>query len=134
METTMRRLDRPAEAASHQRRQSLLALLPLAALVACGDKAPPAAQEVRPVRVATVAARTGGDIVSLTGTVAAETEVNLAFRIDGRMIERLVNVGDRVKAGQVVARLDRQNEENELRATRAELIAARARLTEARNN
>ena len=66
--------------------------------------------------------------------MAAETEVNLAFRIDGRMVERLVNVGDRVTAGQVVARLDRQNEENSLRAARAQLAATRAQLTEARNN
>ncbi|MFZ4407156.1 MAG: efflux RND transporter periplasmic adaptor subunit [Paracraurococcus sp.] len=110
----------------------LLALLPL--LAACDDNAPPPVPEIRPVRVVTVAPRTGGDSVSLTGTVAAETEVNLAFRIDGRMVERLVNVGDRVKAGQLVARLDRTNEENGLRAARADLTAARARLTEARNN
>jgi RND family efflux transporter MFP subunit len=113
----------------------LLGLLLLPALLAaCDDAVPPPAPEVRPVRVTTVAPRDGGDIVSLTGSVEAETEVNLAFRIDGRMVERLVNVGDRVKAGQLVARLDRTNEENGLRAARAELTAARARLTEARNN
>ena len=110
----------------------LLALLPL--LGACDDNAPAAPPEIRPVRVVTVVPRSGGDSVSITGTVAAETEVNLAFRIDGRMVERLVNVGDRVKAGQVVARLDRQNEENGLRAARAQLTATRAQLTEARNN
>ena len=65
-------------------------------LGACDDNAPPPAPEIRPVRVVTVAPRSGGDSVSITGTVAAETEVNLAFRIDGRMVERLVNVGDRV--------------------------------------
>ncbi|WP_431272518.1 efflux RND transporter periplasmic adaptor subunit [Dankookia sp. P2] len=70
----------------------------------------------------------------MTGTVEAETQANLAFRIDGRMVERLVNVGDRVSGGQLVARLDPTNEENSLRASRAELTAARARLTEARNN
>jgi RND family efflux transporter MFP subunit len=50
------------------------------------------------------------------------------------MVERLVNVGDRVAAGQVVARLDRSNEENALRAARAALVAAQAQLVEARNN
>jgi RND family efflux transporter MFP subunit len=134
METIMRRLDQPANAPSHPWHRPLIAALLLATLAACDNQAPAAVQEVRPVRVTTVVPRTGGDSVSLTGTVAAETEVNLAFRIDGRMIERLVNVGDRVKAGQMVARLDRQNQENELRATRAELNAARARQTEARNN
>src|SRR4051794_23774740 len=105
------------------RRRLALALLPL--LGACDDDAPPPAPEIRPVRVVTAEPRRGGESVTLTGTVAPETEVNLAFRIDGRMVERLVNVGDRVQAGQVVARLDRTTEENSLRAARAELSAAR---------
>lgn len=78
--------------------------------------------------------RSGGETVSLTGTVQAQTEVNLAFRIDGRMVERLVNVGEQVAAGQVVARLDRENEENGVRAARAAVAAAQAQLVEARNN
>ena len=112
----------------------IVALLALPLLGGCGDDTPGAAPEVRPVRVVTVEPRTGGDVVSLTGTVEARTEVNLAFRIDGRLTERLVNVGDRVTPGQVVARLDRQNEENSLRAARAQLNAARGQLVEARNN
>ncbi|RAI59200.1 efflux transporter periplasmic adaptor subunit [Roseicella frigidaeris] len=130
----MRRLDRPAEAMLRLRSRLLPALLVFTALAACDDAAPPTPPEIRPVRVTTVAPRSGGDVVTLTGTVEAETEVNLAFRIDGRMIERRVNVGDQVTAGQLIARLDRTNEENALRAARAELTAARARLTEARNN
>ncbi|WP_424811890.1 efflux RND transporter periplasmic adaptor subunit [Roseococcus sp. YIM B11640] len=106
----------------------------LVALGGCDDgpQAPPA--EIRPVRVISVEGRAGGEIVALTGTIQAETEVNLSFRIDGRIIERSVNVGDRVTAGQVVARLNRDNEENNLRAARAALVAANARVVEARNN
>lgn len=112
----------------------LCAALLLLGLAACDGGPPPAAPEIRPVRVATVERSTGGDVISLTGTVQAETEVNLAFRIDGRMVERLVNVGDAVRAGQVIARLNRDNEENNLRAARASLTAARGQLTEAANN
>lgn len=113
---------------------ALPCLILAAALGACSE--PPAAPppEPRPVRVATVEARGDSTAVSLTGTIQAETEVNLGFRIDGRMVERLVNVGDRVTAGQVVARLDRTNEENALRAARAALAAAQAQLVEARAN
>ncbi|MGG5819917.1 efflux RND transporter periplasmic adaptor subunit [Falsiroseomonas sp. HW251] len=111
-----------------------LAFVMLPLLAACGDAAPPPTPDPRPVRVTTVEPRRGGDVVSLTGTVQPETEVNLGFRIDGRMTERLVNVGDRVRPGQVVARLDRSNEENNLRAARAALTAAEAQLAEVEAN
>lgn len=110
------------------------ALAIAALLAACEPAAEPAAPEIRPVRVVTVDERAGADTVSLTGTVQAETEVNLAFRIDGRMVERLVNVGDRVDGGQIVARLDPEDEENALRAARADLAAAMGQLVEAQNN
>jgi membrane fusion protein, multidrug efflux system len=103
-------------------------------LAACSPAAPPPAPEIRPVRVVTVERQSGGETVSLTGTVQAQTEVNLAFRIDGRMVERLVNVGHEVKTGQVVARLDPENEQNALRAARAAVAAAAGQLNEARNN
>lgn len=110
-----------------------LLLLPLL-LMACEDAAPPPAPEIRPVRVIAAERSAGGDVVSLTGTVQAESLVNLAFRIDGRMVERLVNVGDQVRPGQVVARLNRDNEENGLRGARAQVTATRGQLSEAENN
>lgn len=108
---------------------SLAALLP-----ACRQAAPPPPPEVRPIRVFTVDKLTAGDTVSLTGTVQAENEVNLSFRIDGRMIERSVNVGDAVKAGQQIARLDPSNEESSLQSARAQLAGSQAQLVEQRNN
>jgi RND family efflux transporter MFP subunit len=111
-----------------------LALATLLLLAACEPSAEPTAPEARPVRVVTIEERAAGDMVSLTGTVQAQMEVNLAFRIDGRMTERLVNVGDQIEPGQVVARLDPQNEENGLRAARADLAGARGQLVEAQNN
>ena len=113
---------------------SLLAFLILALLTACRPAAEPPAPEIRPVRVMTVEKRAGGETVSLTGNIQAQTEVNLSFRIDGRMIKRNVDVGATVKPGQVVAVLNADNEENALQSARAGLAAARAQLVEARNN
>ena len=106
----------------------------LALLTACKPVEKPEPEPIRPVRVTTVERQEGGETVSLTGQVEAREEVNLSFRVGGRMIERSVNVGDRVRAGQVVARLESDTPRNALRSARAELTAARARLVEAQNN
>lgn len=103
-------------------------------LVACQPAEQAVAPEIRPVRVVTVESRASGDAVVLTGRVQAETEINLAFRIDGRMVSRAVNVGDVVRPGQEIARLNPENEENGLRAAEASLQGARGQLTEARAN
>jgi membrane fusion protein, multidrug efflux system len=113
---------------------ALRAVALLTLLAACGQPEEAATPEARPVRVVMVEERAGGDTVSLAGTVQAEATVNLAFRVDGRMIERLVGVGDRVGPGEVVARLDPQDEENALRAARANVAGATGQLVEAQNN
>jgi len=97
------------------------------------QSAGPAPEPIRPVRVAEVVEAGGGEEVTLTGTVEAEDSISLAFRVGGQVIERRVNVGDRVRAGQVVARLDAQTQRNAVDAARANVAAAMARLVEARN-
>src|SRR5262245_32056265 len=116
------------------RAMSLLVFSMLILLSACKPAEKPPAPEIRPVRVMTVEKRAGGETVSLTGNIQAQTEVNLSFRIDGRMIKRNVDVGATVKPGQVIATLNADNEENALQSARAGLAAARAQLVEARNN
>jgi len=109
-----------------------LLLAPL--LTACGSEAEPPATDVRPVRTVTIAERNAAVPIRLTGSIQARDEAPLAFRVSGRMIERDVMLGTRVRAGQVVARLEPQNEQNSLRAARANLAAAEGQLTNARNN
>jgi RND family efflux transporter MFP subunit len=82
----------------------------------------------------TVMKLAAGQTVSLTGTVQAQTEVNYAFRIDGRMIDRPVRVGDAIRPGQLLARLDASNEESSLASARAQLASAQAQAVEQRNN
>jgi RND family efflux transporter MFP subunit len=110
------------------------ALVLLVLLAACNRAEEKPAPEIRPVRVVTVEEQPSGEVVSLTGTVQAEATVDLAFRINGRMTKRLVKVGDTVAPGELVARLDPENEESALRAARADVAAAMGKLTEAKNN
>src|SRR5215468_10554694 len=92
------------------------------------------APNVRPVRTVTVDKRAAGTPVVLTGRIEAEDEVVLAFRIAGRLLNNDLKMGDRVQAGQLVARLEPQNELNALRAAQANLAAAQGQLTQARNH
>jgi len=105
-----------------------------ALLAACGPEEEARAPEPRPVRTVTVAKSEGGPSTTLTGRIEAQDEASLGFRIGGRVKERAVNVGDDVKPGQLIARLEPQNEENALRSAQANLAAVQAQLTQARNH
>jgi RND family efflux transporter MFP subunit len=105
-----------------------------ASLAGCQRGTDEAAEpEVRPVRSVTIEKREGGSTIALSGRIAAEDEVAVAFRIPGRLIERTVNVGDRVRPGQVIARLEQMNERNQLLSAQAALNAANADLVRARD-
>jgi len=118
--------------------QPILALAALTLALAQAGCKPETAEEAppppRPVR--TVVVEKGGlaKSIVLTGHIQAEKEVALAFRIGGRIIERSVGTGDRVKPDDVVAKLDPQNELNTLRSARAALSAAKARLEQDSNH
>jgi RND family efflux transporter MFP subunit len=116
------------------RHPALLALAAALLLGACdrGEEAE-IPQLPRPVRTVTVEKQQGGQRVTLTGDIQAKDEAALAFRVSGRMIERSANVGDTVKAGQLVARLDAQNAQNTLRSAQAGLAAAESQLVKTSN-
>lgn len=104
--------------------------LVLLALGACKKKAEPP-PVVRPVRSIIVEKRQVGDPAVGTGHLRARDEVNLAFRIAGRLIQRKVDVGDSVEAGQTVALLDAEVERNTRNSAQADVAAARAALDQA---
>jgi RND family efflux transporter MFP subunit len=82
----------------------------------------------------TVEKRAAGMPVTMTGRVESDDEIALAFRISGRLIENPRQLGDRVTAGQLVARLESQNELNALRTAKANLVAAQGQLVQASNH
>ncbi len=102
----------------------------LLVLVSCGREEKAEAPPPRPVRTVTVTPESAHETVVLTGHVSAQDEVAVAFRIGGRLIERPVNVGDRVTTGQELAKLDPQDEVAALRSAQASLAAAQAAVTQ----
>jgi RND family efflux transporter MFP subunit len=108
---------------------STLSLLGSSALLlsACGAKAAPDARLQPPlVRIATVgSAEPRQD--SFTGIVSARVQSDLGFRVPGKVIERLVDTGQRVKRNQPLMRIDRTDYALAIAAQTAAVDAARAR-------
>lgn len=103
----------------------LVYLTALSALAAC-SKTEPASDPVRAVRTVTVSSQTAGGAYEYAGEVRARTESRLSFRVGGKMLKRLVDLGDTVKAGQVLAQLDAQDLRLGQEAARATVAAAQA--------
>ena len=61
---------------------------------------------------------------SYSGEVTARFQPQLSFRVDGKIIKRLVDVGDTVKQGQALAQLDPQDAQLQLNAAKAQLASA----------
>jgi RND family efflux transporter MFP subunit len=113
---------------------ALVAIAPSLPLAACQREAEATTPAPRPVRTISVEKREAGQPLTFTGRIEAEDEVSVAFRISGRLSESSGKLGDRVQAGQLMARLESQNELNTLRQAQAGLAAAQGQLTQARNH
>src|SRR5215203_5220826 len=101
-------------------------------LAACGEQATSATSKPeRPVEVQHVAFRSHDAGREFVGVVRARYETDLAFRVAGKITARIVNVGDRVRAGDVIARLDPQDSQLQVESARAELYAATSNLAQA---
>jgi membrane fusion protein, multidrug efflux system len=114
-------------------RYTLILALTLLALSACGKPPPVAKQEApRPVRAVIVGEATNAaaslSVLSLPGEIRPRIESRLGFRVGGKLMQRLLNVGERVKAGQVIARLDPQDAAPGLTSAQAQLEGSRTDL------
>lgn len=63
---------------------------------------------------------------SFTGFIGARVESNLGFRVPGKVVERLVDVGQEIKAGQPLMRIDDTDLRLALTAKQNAVVAARA--------
>jgi RND family efflux transporter MFP subunit len=103
----------------------------LAALAtACSRPAPPP-EPVRAVKTLIVGAQAGGSSIDYAGEVRARTESRLSFRVAGKMVSRPVDLGDSVRAGQVLASLDPQDLRLGQEAARSAMEGARVNADQA---
>lgn len=111
----------------------VLAAVVALAVASCNREETEAAPPVRYVRTVTVEPPRQAPDLSFTGHIEAQDQASLAFRIGGRLAERRVGVGASVGEGEIVARLDPENELNDLRSAQAALTAAQGDLRKAEN-
>ncbi len=111
------------------RKLALGLVFALALMTGCGRKALVTTEEVvRPVRTMILGVAPDSGRRAFPGQAEANEEADLSFRLAGSLTELSANIGDTVKKGQVLAKLDPQDFEVRLRAAEEELRAGRANL------
>src|ERR1044071_7841849 len=89
--------------------RALAALAVLVVLAGCEANTTPAPKSERPVQIQRVTFERADSTREFVGVVRPRYETDLGFRVAGKIVTRIVNVGDRVAIGDVVARLDPQD-------------------------
>lgn len=108
---------------THRLARAALSLPLLALLAACSPSAP-IEEPVRAVKVLTVRSGSLEANQEFSGEVKPRIESRLGFRVAGKLVSREVELGQRVKAGQVLARLDPQDYRLATDAAQAQYAAA----------
>lgn len=93
-------------------------------LVACSRPEVDTTEVIRPVRVIEIQSSGSTFEESFSGQIEPRFQANLSFQVGGKLVNRLVDVGDRVKKGQVLAKLDPQDLGLALQAAQAQFDAA----------
>ncbi len=109
-------------------RPSMVVVLVSMALAACS---PAQEVQVRPVKVVRVHLQLAGQTAYGTGEIRARYDTALGFLVGGRIIERSAEVGQKVKAGDVLARLDDEVQRANVTSAEASLTGAEAAQTQA---
>jgi len=103
------------------------AVLCLVILAGCG-KEKPQEPELPRVQIQEVKTTEYAAAVALTGDVQARVQTQLSFRVSGKIIQRMVDVGDRVSARQVLAKLDPKDLQTNVDSAIAAEAAEQARV------
>ncbi|MFC3321861.1 efflux RND transporter periplasmic adaptor subunit [Mesorhizobium cantuariense] len=93
-------------------------------LAGCSQEKAEVKDIIRPVKVVEIAQAHDTRTLSYSGSVRARTESALAFRVNGKITERLVDIGQHVASGDVLARIDPIDYDLSLKSAQAALDAA----------
>ena len=108
-------------------------LVATGALAGCGNPPPPPQIKLL-VRTMLTKLEQRQASVALTGDVQARFKADLAFRVSGRVIERMVDVGAHVNAGDVLAKIDPTEQLADIQSAKATVAAAESQLKVAQTN
>lgn len=108
-------------------RLALLAI-PFTLMLSACNKPAPVADAPREVVVLQAQERGSSQALRLPAEVQSRYVTSLSFRVAGQLVERRVHLGDTVRKGQVLARLDPADADQNAASARAELAAARLHL------
>ena len=112
---------------------SILCLLFLAVLAGCGSEE--VATENNPlVKTKTISLRTGASEGNYPGAVKGRYETTMSFQVGGRILQRFVQAGDHVHAGDVLMTIDSRDVVQQAMQGEAQVAAAKAQLDLARSN
>lgn len=108
----------------------ILSALVCAVLASCNDTAETKETQPQIVRVVQASQRSYQPTAEITGEVRARVQSDLAFRVGGKVIERLVDVGSEVRAGDVLARIDDSEQHADVDVARAGLQSEQANVSQ----
>src|SRR5437667_2796351 len=111
--------------------RALAALAALLVVAGCEANTAPAPKSERPVQIQRVSFQDADRAREFVGVVRPRYETDLGFRVAGKIVTRIVNVGDRVAVGDVLPPLHPEHPGLQPQSTDAEPAAATANLPQA---
>ncbi|CAN7397679.1 efflux RND transporter periplasmic adaptor subunit [Mesorhizobium sp. LjNodule214] len=93
-------------------------------LAGCSQEKAEVKDIIRPVKVVEIGQAQTTRELDYSGSVRARTEMNLGFRVAGKVTERLVDIGQHVTSGDVLARIDPSDYDLSVKSAAASLDAA----------
>ena len=108
-------------------------LIGTAVISGCGSEKPTEDTSLK-VRTITIGEESGTTSAGYAGTIHNKTETNLAFQIGGRVLNKFVNVGDSVQAGQVIAQINSSDTAAQVQKSEGDVKAAQSAFELAETN